>query len=152
MTNSILKFNIKDALGGLLLIALGLLFMFGALDMPMGTMRRPGAGVFPLGLSVLCIIFGLVIGAQAFRQALEWPEVHWRPAIAVSLAIAVFYVLFRIGGLMPATAGAVIIAAAGDKEFEIVRAALTAVGVAILSWLIFRVGLSLPMPAIRGVF
>jgi hypothetical protein len=71
--------------------------------------------------------------------------------IWVSASLVAFGLAFTWLGLVPAIILTVVIAAAADRTSRPLSAVLLGVGFAIGAWLIFRVGLNLPMPAFRGL-
>lgn len=63
-------FHIKsqqDFAGGLFLVAIGLIALIASWNLPLGTMRQMGPGMFPRSLSLITILLGVLIGLNALR-------------------------------------------------------------------------------------
>ena len=145
------RWDLKNTLGGLLLVAIGLYFLIGALQMPMGTPRRLGPGVYPALLAAVAIVMGAILTFQAIRRAGTVPQVYWRAAAGILAGILTFYFGFVYLGMIPATFGAMLVASYADHDVKLLRAVLLAAGTAVAVWLIFTVGLTLPLPAFQGL-
>jgi hypothetical protein len=139
--------NLRELTAALVLLAVGAAFLFGSLNLRVGTARQMGAGYFPLAFSGLAIALALIIGFTAFLRTgsgkLAMPA--WRPFVAVTASIAAFVLLMPNFGLVPAVLATVGIAATADQRSTPLGAALLALMLAAASWLIFVRGLGLPM-------
>ncbi len=51
----------RDFFSGLMFVAVGVVFAVGATNYSMGSSARPGAGYFPLILSVLMAVLGAIV-------------------------------------------------------------------------------------------
>lgn len=144
--------NIKDIVGSVLFGALGLYVLVTAPGLGLGTAQNMGPGYFPmlLGAALLLMSGGLFVSALATSGSL--PEIQWRPLVSVLASIAAFALAFRFAGLVPAIFLTVCVAALGDREARLLHSLALAVVISLLAWLIFRVGLGLPMPAFRRLF
>lgn len=71
----------------------------------------------------------------------------WRPLLAVLVAMLVFSQTVETLGLMPATCLLTLCAAAAERPYRLKRSLALGVGLALLAWLIFSVGLDMPLPA-----
>ena len=98
------------------------------------------------GLAIL--LGGLVRKASSGQQESE--AFALRPLLAVLGGIALFAVLLVPFGLAPAVAAAATVAGLGDPENSWPNLAMLAIVLAIGCWLIFSIGLKLPLPIIRG--
>jgi hypothetical protein len=142
----------KDVLSGLMFIGIALLGLWLSRNYPIGTSLRMGTGYVPrllcwilLGLGVIVLVQGLrrketAPAADGGELARLWPVlVVTTSLIAFALAIEqlglVLSVLLLIG------IGALV--APGIKIWEAVAAAL---GLIVLSWAIFILGLGLTIP------
>jgi hypothetical protein len=148
------NWNPKDVGGGLLFAAVGVFILSGALNMSIGTAQRMGPGYMPAIIGVTLIVLSLAVvwrGIRAGEPGGGSPiVVAWRPLAAVTMAIIAFGISIRWLGLVPAILLAVAISALGDRESRIMSTVVVGVVLALSAWLIFRVGLGLPMPAFRG--
>jgi hypothetical protein len=144
----------REMLAGGLFVAVGALFLLGAQAYEMGTPMRMGSGYYPALLAGLLVLLGLLIivrgvivgrrdGSPGEPLALEW-----RGAVPVLGGIAAFGLLVSGGGLYIAMPAAVGIAALGSRPIRPVAAIVTAVAMTVVSDLIFRRGLGLPIAAL----
>jgi hypothetical protein len=97
--------NKKDFLSGLMLVCFGLAVLLIARGYWMGTAFRMGPGYFPVILSLLLIVFGIITSAVALRSGKEVaiPKLAWRPLFVVSAAIVLFGLLLKGAGLLVMT-------------------------------------------------
>jgi hypothetical protein len=88
--------RLRDALAGAIFIALGLIFVFGAMDLERGTAFRMGPGYFPLVLAGLLILIGAAVSSFASRRM--------TPVLAagITVVLTAFCVLvFNVGLGLP---------------------------------------------------
>ena len=140
----------RDFFSGLMFIGLGTSFGIGAMTYSMGSGARPGPGYFPLILSVMLAILGLVV---LFRSlTIETADgdpvgkIAWKPLVTIVVSITVFAIILPRLGLflaIPILIG--MVSFAGD-EFHWKGVLISAVVLTIFSWLIFIVGLNLTLP------
>ena len=118
-----------------------------SVDYRIGTPTRMGPGFLPMALGATGVGLGLAIAATALGRSGAVPRIPVRSSFFVLVAIAAFALLLERTGLVPATFVAVVVAMLGDataRPFEMVLlAALASLG----NWLVFSVGLGLPMRA-----
>ena len=140
----------RDFWSGLMFLVVGAAFAVGATNYSMGTSARPGAGYFPLILSVILTIMGAVVLFEALTIETEDGEpigaIAWRPLIVVVLAITVFAILLpRMGMIVTVPILIIIVSFAGD-EFGWIGVIVSSVVLTAFSWLIFIKGLGLTIP------
>lgn len=132
----------------------GLLGLIGAGAFVLATGFRTGArgqigsAELPLILSaglVLVALWGLV----AARGAPSHPP-QWRPLGAVAASVLAFILLVEPFGLVPAALASMTLAYLGQRATDWGLFALCALGFAGVLWLIFIVGLGLPVGAFGG--
>lgn len=142
-----------ERITGAILMAAGLFFAwYSAENYNLGTLRRIGPGMFPMGLGVALAGLGLAIAIVAPDRRQRRPEFDLRVAAAVVAAILTFGLLVGWIGLVPAIIGTVAVGSLAESPFRPVSVILLGAGLCVLSWLIFRVGLGLPMPLLRWPF
>ena len=98
----------KDRLGSLLFFLVGVLAFIQSVQFPMGTMEKPGPGVFPLVLSVLLAGIGvLLLFSERGRGKLNWPRLIREKGTVWKIIIlsAAFIAAFEGLGYLAASAG-----------------------------------------------
>ena len=140
----------RDFWSGLMFLVTGAAFAVGATNYSMGTSARPGAGYFPLILSVILAIMGAIVLFEALTIETEDGEpigsIAWRPLIVIVLAITVFAILLpRMGMVVTVPILIIIVSFAGD-EFGWLGVIVMSVVLTAFSWLIFIKGLGLTIP------
>ncbi|KIQ04184.1 hypothetical protein RU07_05985 [Agrobacterium tumefaciens] len=139
----------REFAGGLFLLALGVAFAaYAALNYSTGTVTRMGPGMIPVALGGLLAVFGAVIAIGAFFRIAEPTEIRWIVPIIVLGSVLVFGALIKPFGLIPAVAGSAIVATFAEEKFRPLFSLKLAVVLCVMAWLIFIVGLQLPIPLI----
>lgn len=75
------QLNMKDVIGGGVLMLFGLIFVISATGYGIGSPTRMGPGFFPGALGILAMLLGLGIAIKGLRTTGEMPVVHiarWR--------------------------------------------------------------------------
>lgn len=143
----------RDFIGGMMLTVLGLwVAWYAGETYNMGSLRRMGEGMFPVALGVILAGFGLAIAIPAlFRPG---PRVYppYFTALCVSAGVAGFAILVRPLGLIPAILAVVIISSIAELQFRPLSLAALCAALCGLAYLVFRVGLGLPLPMFRWPF
>ena len=142
----------KDALAGLLFVAVALLGLFLSRDYPIGTALRMGTGYVPRLLCWILMGLGAVVLVQGLRETNSGRPGEggaltrlW-PILVVTASLVAFGLALERLGLVVAIfllIGIGSLAARGIKPWE---AAATALGLILLSWAIFIEGLGLTIP------
>ncbi|HKX43192.1 MAG TPA: tripartite tricarboxylate transporter TctB family protein [Burkholderiaceae bacterium] len=145
----------RDFFSGLMFVVVGVVFAVGATNYSMGTSARPGAGYFPLMLSVILAILGAIVMFKALTIETEGGDligsIAWKPLIIVVASIAVFgLALPRLGMFITIPLLIIMVSFAGD-EFGWKGVLLNCVVLTIGSWAIFIWGLNLTIP-LKPVF
>ncbi len=142
--------SMRDFLSGLMFIGTGVGFAVGATNYSMGTSARPGAGYFPLLLSVILALLGAVVLFKSLTIETEGGDpvgdIAWRPLLVIVASISMFgFALPRLGMFVTIPLLIVMVSFAG-KEFGwkgvLVNAAVLTVG----AWFIFIWGLNHTIP------
>jgi hypothetical protein len=148
------RFDIRDILGGLLLIALGLFFaLYGTAEYPIGELRRMGPGFFPVALGYVLVGLGVLLVLPALRPTTDRLDPFaWRVFVAVMAAIAAFALVLPRLGMVPATIVLTVVSAFAEFRVYPFRIAVLAVALSFVAVLIFTWGLGVPVPAFRWGF
>jgi Tripartite tricarboxylate transporter TctB family len=140
----------RDFFSGLMFVVTGVVFAIGATNYSMGSSAKPGAGYFPLILSVLMAILGAIVLFKSLTIETEGGDpvgaIAWRPLIVIVVSITVFgLALPRLGMFVTIPLLIVMVSLAGD-EFSWKGVLLSCVVLTIGSWVIFIWGLNLTIP------
>ena len=140
----------RDFLSGLMFIVVGVVFAIGATNYPMGSSAKPGAGYFPLILSVLMAVLGAIVLFKSLTIETEGGDpigtIAWRPLIVIVTAIAVFGATIDWLGLILAVPILILISSLAGDEFKWLGVVINSVVLTLFSWLIFVYGLKLTIP------
>jgi hypothetical protein len=96
------KFN-PDRCSGVVLALLGAFLIYIASPLPIGTLKAPDSGFFPVILAGLLILFGLGLLALSFVNesfSLELTSRSWGVAICAACLIAYALLIDRVGFLI----------------------------------------------------
>jgi hypothetical protein len=140
--------RLRDVLAGAIFIALGLVFLVGALGLERGTAFRMGPGYFPLVLAGLLVLIGAAIALRALREeelAINMHAVPWRGLVLILGAPVLFGLTVRGLGLLPAIAIVALISSFASRRMKPVLAAGITVVLTVFCVLVFNVGLGLPI-------
>lgn len=146
------KFDRQDMIGGAATFMIGLGATVISLGYRMGSLSSIGPGFFPALLGALLMLIGLGILAGAFRRGEDentGSAVNPRAVLGVGGALVAFALLMRWFGVVPAIIGCVLISRLSEADYGLGQTILLALGLAVASWLIFVVGLNLPLPVLR---
>jgi hypothetical protein len=141
----------QDIAAGVFFILLAVVGLWLGWDYPFGTTARMGAGFVPKLLCTLLLVAGIIIAAVGLiRRAEPMARWHLRPLLLVLAGVLVFGGLIEQGGLVLATIGMVLVAAAASTDTRWLETAIVGVVLAGASVLIFIKGLGLVMKILPG--
>lgn len=146
-----LRYNVKDLAGGILLALLGAYVLYTSFGFGIGTATRMGPGFLPMVLGICLIAVAVLIALPAIRMPAAVPQIAWRPFLAVITGMFGFYLALEPLGLVPAVWILVGIAAMADRQMTFLPALALMAAVSVAAWLLFIVALGLPMTAIEGL-
>lgn len=140
-----ISFDTTNALCGGLLTAAGLFFAWQSLGLELGTAFRMGPGYFPLMLSVVLILLGVVILVQSARvQGEPMGPIAVRGVLFVLPAPIFFGLTVRGLGFVPAVFFTALIACFASRRMKLVWAVVLSLALTVFSVLVFSYGLKLP--------
>lgn len=147
-----------DLVAGLLvtLLGAGLAYMAQA-GYPLGTLRRMGPGMFPLGLGLALTGLGMVLAVagwlrgRAEAAAPPDPEaepsplsdIQWRTALLTLAGVIAFALLIQRAGLIPAALAVVAISAFADQRNTALAVTFLAALLCALAVLVFKLALGM---------
>ena len=141
--------NQKDWFAGLIFVAFGVVFAWGATAYRMGVKSKMGPGYFPFVLGCLLAFLGLVLVVRSLAVAAEAAAVEriqFKPMTLVLGAIAAFALLLNAAGLAVALLALVVISSLAGEDFDAKESAAVAAVLIVASWLLFVRGLGLQFP------
>ena len=140
----------KDFWSGLMFIAIGVGFAWGASNYSFGSAARPGPAYFPFGLGVILAVLGLFVLFKGLTLDVPggdkiggWP---FKPWLIILGAVVIFgLALPRLGMIitLPLLIG---IASLASGEFHWKEVLINIVVLTLGCWLVFIKGLGLTIP------
>ncbi len=145
----------REKITGIFLLGLGLAVFLKSLTYPLGTLRKPGGGLFPLIASILLMGLSSLLTLQAFRgkevdkssQYPFFPEKDAPRRIVLGFAglLAYRYLLPAIG-FAASTAVFIFFLSRFLARYSFVTSIVFAVITGVVSYYLFQVWLKIPMP------
>ena len=152
-----MQVNRKDVASGVFFIAVGVLY--GGIawhSLPMGSALEMGPGYFPIVLSGILVVLGVVIaGCALFAEKgskTPFGLVPWRGLIMLSLATIVFAAFIEELGLLPGVFVTMFFASLSSKGSSVVRSIVISLSIALFCTVIFGYGIRLTLPIIGPFF
>ena len=159
----------RDFWSGLMFLVVGVVFAIGSTYYSMGPAcaendpcatslwarlaqlsAHPGAGYFPLGLSILVALLGAVVLFKALTIESDGGDrigkFAWRPLLVIIASIAIFGVMLEPLGLAITVPVLIVISSLAGDEFHWKGVVANAAVLTIGSWAIFIWGLKLTIP------
>lgn len=149
--------RLTEAGGGTILIAFGVAFAIGAGQYDIGNFKDMGPGMYPLivglaiaGLGVMILVMGLA-GPRDDEAPFDQRTFSRQMSVLalVGTSLLIFGLLIHGFGMFPAIIGLVLLVGLTERERRPLTSVVTAIGLALLAWLIFSRGLGLNIPAFR---
>ena len=141
----------QDLGAGLVFVFIGAAGVYFGQDLTFGTASRMGPGYFPILLSWLIILLGLVVGLRGLT--IEGPPVEpiqVRPIVFVIAAILMFGYLLDAIGLALTTIALTLVAAYARRDASLKETLLLGGSLAVFAVVVFVYALSQPLPAWWG--
>lgn len=140
----------RDFWSGLMFLAIGIGFAWGATNYNFGSSARPGPGYFPFGLGILLALIGALVLFKALTIETEGGDkigpVAWKPLSIVLGSVAIFGFLLPWLGMILTLPVLIVISALAGDEFHFGEALVNAAVLTLGSWLVFIKGLGLVIP------
>lgn len=135
----------KDFLAGLLMIIIGAIAFYMALDYPFGSALRMGPGYFPRVLAGMFITFGIVVGLRGLRIKEKVEGIWGWKALALITAAFVAYgwLMDRIG-MIPSLVVLFFVSALAGHEFRLKEVIILTLVMIVFAWAVFIWGLGMP--------
>jgi hypothetical protein len=143
--------NNKDFLAGLLLIGIGAIGFYMALDYPLGSAMRMGPGYFPRVLSGILIAFGIYVLIRGVMSGEKVTGVWgWKPLAFITAALLVFGWTMDRFGMIPALVVMFFVAALAGHEFKWKEVTILTALMTVFAIGVFVYALGLPYQLIMG--
>jgi len=137
----------KDFLAGLLMVGVGAVAFYMALDYPFGTALRMGPGYFPRVLAGILVAFGLYVGIRGMRLPERVEGIWgWRPLALITAAFWVYGWLMDRAGFIPSLIVLFAITTLAGHEFRLKEVIVLTIAMIAFAWAVFIRGLGLPYP------
>ena len=142
----------QDVGAALLFILLGAVGLWYGRTYNYGSLARMGPGFFPITLSWLLIIFGVVIGAMAcaFKEGPKIERTNWCGLLLIVAGIAIFASLINSAGLALTAFAVPMVASFATTEARRKETLVLSVLLSIACVLVFVYGLRQPIPVFFG--
>ena len=138
-------------IGGLILLALSVIFMVGGWQLGLGVPTRLGTGAFPFVTGAILAILAAAICIEERRGdgIAETPD--WIELFAISAALGVFALTADRLGLVPAVFLTVIVASLPDRTLPMLGKSILGLAVGLVCWGVFVKLLNLPLKPFAGM-
>ncbi len=141
--------NKQDFWSGIMFVAIGLGFAFGASQYAMGNAARMGPGYFPFWLGICLALLGAIVTLGSCAHKAEQTEVDrfdWRVVLIVIGSVVLCGAALNFLGVYISIFLLVFLSSFASHDFSWPVAALTAVALVAFVWLAFIKGLGLVFP------
>lgn len=155
MSRSEVLLRDKNILAGLIFMAIAATFGYAAYRLPLGSTLRMGPGYFPLVLTGLLGLLGLLTAINGLRTASPDTGVSgfvWARLVLICGAALFFAICLEGLGMPLSVFGTVLIAAFASQRFRLWEGLLLAAAVSIGSWILFAELLNLPFRMLGNWF
>jgi len=143
----------KDITGGGILILLGVgTALYASTNYSVGTMRQMGPGMFPMFMGILLAGLGVSTAVPAFFRAGAAFTFNTRPLFAIAGGLVSFPLVYPLLGLIPAILSTSILASFADSSSSLRSKVLLAIALSVICYIVFILGLRMPMAPFRSPF
>jgi hypothetical protein len=140
-----LRKALPDTIAGSIFIAFGLFFALTSTTYELGTPFQMGPGFFPLLLGGILVLLGILVVGSGFVAEREEQvgTIPWRALVLIAIAFVFFGATVRGLGLVPSLFITTLLAAFASERMSLFSALAIAVGLNVLSVVVFVVALQL---------
>ena len=138
--------NDRNLLRGIFLIAISLVFGLGALNYPIGHFDRAGAGLFPLMVSCLLFLIGVITVFRSRFVERVRPEFNVRNIAIILASLGGFAVISEHVNMIAGIVFMVFCASLAASSYSVARNVKIALGLVVVA-LVFQklLGFNLPL-------
>lgn len=143
------KDRLEDIIAGLVTGGIGLFIFLEAGGYRLGSLYSMGPGYFPrlLGIGMIFLAVAMMATARPSKVAFSFQLEQLRGIVFLGAALGAFALTVERFGMLASVFLAVFLAALANQRTPLVGALALAIGTAVVSTLIFRVGLGLQIKA-----
>jgi len=135
----------KDFLAGMLMIIIGAITFYMALDYPFGSALRMGPGYFPRVLAGIFMAFGVFVGLRGLRSPEKVEGVWgWTPLAYITVSLVAYGWLMDRVGMVPSLIVMFYVSALAGHQFRIKEVTILAVVMTFFAWAVFIYALGMP--------
>lgn len=142
--------DLQDLIGGLAMLAIGsFAAIYAYQNLEIGELARMGPGFFPIVLGSALAVLGLLIALPAFFRPGAGPlGIDFKALFFVTVALLLFAFLLRPIGLFLTSMVMVLVSTLplSLSSVNVKTRLLTALGVAVVTWVVFILGLGMNLP------
>ena len=143
----------QDAVSGLMFLAVAIYVSVSTLlGLDVGSMAEMGPGFFPLALSIILGVIGVLVLLSARPDEDDQLPVNWRAVVLIGGAPIAFGLTVRTLGLVPALLVSVGMATAASTRIKPLGAAIIIAGVTIFCVAVFKYGIGVPYDLLNRRF
>jgi hypothetical protein len=139
--------NPQDLGAAVVFLVIGAIGLYFGQELTFGSAAKMGPGYFPMLLSGLVLVLGLVLAVRSIRvpgPSIE--RVPLRPIVFIVATVVAFGYQLDLLGLAVSAAAVTVIAAYARSKVNLRETLVLAVGLSVFCILVFVVGLSQPLP------
>jgi len=143
----------QDAVAGLVFLAIAIYVGVSTLlQLDIGTLEQMGPGFFPLSLSGILGLIGVLVLLRVQPDEEAQPPVNWRAVILIGAAPIAFGLTVRSLGLIPALLISIGLAVLSSNSIGLIRSLAIVVGVTAFCVVVFKFGIGVPYDLISPKF
>lgn len=139
------------ALGGLALLALSFVFIYGGVELGVGSARRLGTGAFPVITGFVLAVLSLAVIAADLSDTTDAQHPDWMSFLAIGAALAVFALTVGRIGLVPGVFLTTLTASLPDRSLRFGGKMVLGAIVSLSCWGLFIELIGLPFAPFGGL-
>jgi hypothetical protein len=141
--------NVVEAIGGGIIFLLGAYLVVQGLHYSIGTVTRMGPGFFPVCVGAILVVLGIAVAIEGRALNTAFPKFNARAFIGIVGGMIAWALLAEPYGLLPSTVALVALAGLAEVPYRPLPVILTTIILSVGGWLLFIVGLHLPLSVIK---
>ena len=138
--------NDRTLVRGLFLVAIALAFLLPALRYPFGTFSRAGAGMFPVIVSSLLLLIGVITAVRSRFEAKVPLDFNLKNIAIILASLCGFAVISAYVNMIAGIVFMVFCSAAAGRTYSVLRCVKISVGLVAVAFAFQKLlGLNLPL-------